>query len=107
LFLASNSDTDQPEVHFNKNVFYVVQWDKTNTISLVQQSAVFKAPQFTQINDICFIEKHQQYARGKIIFIGLLIHYSFVVFKSFLSDLFRIISRLQKIQINNEFNSYK
>jgi hypothetical protein len=42
-------------------------------VSTVPQSSVFKSPEFTRVNDICFVEIEGQYRKGKIIFIGKLL----------------------------------
>jgi hypothetical protein len=39
-------------------------------ICIVPQSSVFKSSEYTQINDICFIEIDGKYRRGIIKFIG-------------------------------------
>ncbi|CAF2889229.1 unnamed protein product [Rotaria sp. Silwood2] len=68
---TSNSHTDIPTVRFDNETFYAVQWESSNIISTVPQSAVFKSPEFTNINDICIIEiENEQYRKGKIIFRG-------------------------------------
>jgi hypothetical protein len=53
----------------NEN-FCVIQLENNDIIYIVSQSLVFKSPDFTQINDICFIEIQEKYQRGIIKFIG-------------------------------------
>ncbi|CAF4900088.1 unnamed protein product [Rotaria sp. Silwood1] len=68
---TSNSHTDIPTVRFDNETFYAVQWESSNIISTVPQSAVFKSSEFTNINDICIIEiENEQYRKGKIVFRG-------------------------------------
>jgi hypothetical protein len=50
--------------------FCAVKWENSSTISTVSQSAIFKSPEFTHVNDVCFVETEQEYRKGKIIFIG-------------------------------------
>jgi hypothetical protein len=50
--------------------FCAVQWKNSSNISTVSQSSVFKSPEFTGVDDICFVEREGQYRKGKIIFIG-------------------------------------
>jgi hypothetical protein len=50
--------------------FCAVQWENSSIVSTVPQSSIFKSPEFTRVNDICFVEKEGQYQKGKIIFIG-------------------------------------
>jgi len=57
-------------ISFDENIFCVVQWENSNDVAIVSQSSVFKAPEFTHMNDICFVEIEGQYQKGKIIFIG-------------------------------------
>lgn len=64
-----------PGVHFDNESFYVVQWENTDIISTVPQSSVVKAPDFTKINDICYIETEGQYRKGQIIFQGYIFSY--------------------------------
>ncbi len=52
------------------NTFCAVQWENTDIISIVSQSAIFKSPEFTHVNDVCFVETEGQYEKGKILFIG-------------------------------------
>ncbi|CAF1365576.1 unnamed protein product, partial [Rotaria sordida] len=73
IYATSTSDsiTDVPAVTFDNETFYAIQWENSNMISTVCQSAVFKSPEFTNINDICLIEiENEQYRKGKIIFRG-------------------------------------
>jgi hypothetical protein len=50
--------------------FCAVQWEESRTIFTVPQSAVLKLPEFTHVNDICFVEIEGQYRKGQIICIG-------------------------------------
>ncbi|CAF4213307.1 unnamed protein product [Rotaria sordida] len=71
LIVASDSNTDVPAITFDNETFYAIEWENSNIISTVSQSAVFKSPEFTNINDICLIEiENEQYRKGKIIFRG-------------------------------------
>ncbi|CAF4843076.1 unnamed protein product [Rotaria sp. Silwood1] len=67
---TSESHTDVPVVSVDNKSFCAVQWENSNIISAVPQSAIFKSPEFTELNDICFIETEGQYRRGQIIFKG-------------------------------------
>jgi hypothetical protein len=71
LFVASDSTTDTPAISVGDEHFCAVQWENTNTISTVPQSAIYKSPEFTHLNDICCVETEGQYRNGKIIFKGL------------------------------------
>jgi hypothetical protein len=70
LIEASNSDTDKPAVCYDDESFCAVKLDNSSTICTVPQSAIFKAPEFTNINDVCFFELAEQYGKGQIIFRG-------------------------------------
>jgi len=62
------------------NRFYVIQWESSNIIAIVSQSSIFKSPEFTYVNDICFVEIDGQYEKAKILFIGKL-HSIYIVFQ--------------------------
>ncbi len=70
MFVATDSNTDERVIAIDKDSFCAVQWENTNTVSTVSQSAIFKSPEFTRVNDICFVEIEDQYQKGKILFIG-------------------------------------
>ncbi|CAF1230419.1 unnamed protein product [Rotaria sp. Silwood1] len=70
---TSDSHTDIPAVSVDKKSFYAVRWENSGIVSTVSQSAVFKSPEYTHVNDVCFIETIGQYRKGQIIFKGLLL----------------------------------
>ncbi len=70
MFVATDSNTDERVIAIDKDSFCAVQWENTDTVSTVSQSAIFKSPEFTRVNDICFVEIEGQYQKGKILFIG-------------------------------------
>ncbi|CAF4460211.1 unnamed protein product [Rotaria sp. Silwood2] len=63
--LHTNADT--PELSHDNESFCVVQWENSNIVSTIPQSAIFKSPEFTSVNDICFIETDEHYRKGRII----------------------------------------
>ncbi|CAF3719123.1 unnamed protein product [Rotaria sordida] len=67
---TSNSNTDTHGISVGNESFCAVQWENSNIISTVPQSAIFKSPEFTNVNDVCFIEINGQYRKGQIIFKG-------------------------------------
>ncbi|CAF1323219.1 unnamed protein product [Rotaria sp. Silwood1] len=67
----SESHTDIPAVSVDNESFYAVRWDNSDIVSAVSQSAVFKSPEYTYINDVCFIETIEQYRKGQIIAKGV------------------------------------
>ncbi|CAF3774220.1 unnamed protein product [Rotaria sordida] len=69
-FYASNSNTDTHGISVCNESFCAVQWENSNIISTIPQSAIFKSPEFTNVNDVCFIEINGQYRKGQIIFKG-------------------------------------
>ncbi|CAF4165867.1 unnamed protein product [Rotaria sp. Silwood2] len=73
LYATSTSDSDtnaKKEVSVGHHNFCAVQWENSCTISTVPQSAIFKSPEFTHVNDVCFIETAGHYRKGQIIFKG-------------------------------------
>ncbi|CAF1358489.1 unnamed protein product [Rotaria magnacalcarata] len=70
LTKMGNSHTDIPVISFDNKSFCAVRWENSNMISAVPQSAIFKSPEFTMLNDICVIEVDGQYRKGQIIFKG-------------------------------------
>ncbi len=66
----SDSNIDIPVIIADDNIFCTVQWENSTIISTVSQSAIFKSPEFTRVNDVCFVETEGQYEKGKILFIG-------------------------------------
>ncbi|CAF2528187.1 unnamed protein product [Rotaria sp. Silwood2] len=62
-----DSHTDVPAVSFDHKTFYAVKWVDSNVISTMPQSAAFKAPEFTKVDDTCFIEIEGEYRKGQII----------------------------------------
>ncbi|CAF4419276.1 unnamed protein product, partial [Rotaria sp. Silwood2] len=67
---TSDSDTDMSTVSVDNSIFCAVQWENSIIVSIVPQSAIFKSPEFTASNDVCFIETKGQYRKGQIIFKG-------------------------------------
>ncbi|CAF4743106.1 unnamed protein product [Rotaria sp. Silwood1] len=67
---TSNSNTDTSGISIYHESFCAVQWENSKIVSTVPQSAIFKAPEFTSVNDICFIETEAHYQKGRIIFKG-------------------------------------
>ncbi|CAF5162204.1 unnamed protein product, partial [Rotaria sp. Silwood1] len=61
------SHTEIPAVSVDNDSFYAVRWENSDIGSTVSQSAVFKSPEFTHVNDICYIETKGQYQKGQII----------------------------------------
>ncbi len=57
-------------ISVDENSFFAVRWVDNSSVSTVSQSAIFKSPEFTRVNDVCFIETEGQYRKGKIISIG-------------------------------------
>ncbi|CAF3806983.1 unnamed protein product [Rotaria sp. Silwood1] len=68
---TSESHTEIPAVSVDNDSFYAVRWENSDIVSTVSQSAVFKSPEFTHVNDICYIETKGQYRKGQIIAKGL------------------------------------
>jgi hypothetical protein len=54
----------------NDDSYCAIWWINSRIISTVHQSAIFKSPELTRVNDICFVEIEDQYQKGKILFIG-------------------------------------
>ncbi|CAF3722578.1 unnamed protein product [Rotaria sp. Silwood1] len=67
---TSDFNTDTPAVSISNEIFCAIHWENNSIVSTVPQSAIFKSPEFTNVNDICFIEAEGQYRKGQIIFIG-------------------------------------
>jgi hypothetical protein len=57
-------------ISVDENSFCAVRWEDNSIVSTVPQSSIFKSPEFTRVNDICFVETEGQYRKGKIISIG-------------------------------------
>ncbi len=70
LIIASDSNTDTPVVSVDDQSFCAVQWENSSIVCTVSQSAIFKSPEFTRVNDICFIEVEGRYRKGQVIFKG-------------------------------------
>ncbi|CAF4722481.1 unnamed protein product, partial [Rotaria sp. Silwood2] len=66
----SDSYADTSVISVDKESFCAVQWENSSIVSTVQQSAIFKSPEFTNVNDICFIKTKGNYRKGQIIFKG-------------------------------------
>ncbi|CAM4979087.1 unnamed protein product [Rotaria socialis] len=67
---TSDFDADTTSVSIDNESFYAVRWENSNIVSTVSQSAVFKSPQYTHLNDICCIKTAGQYKKGQIILKG-------------------------------------
>jgi hypothetical protein len=50
--------------------FCAVKWENSSTISTVSQSAIFKSPEFTHVNDVCFVETEQEYSGRSRFFVN-------------------------------------
>ena len=70
FILVSNSNLSTSiNSLFNHN-FCVIQWENSDTFCVVPQTSIFKSADFTEINDICFIENDGIYRKGIIKFKG-------------------------------------
>jgi hypothetical protein len=67
---VKSANEDIQSIAVSNENFYAIQWEKSKTICTVPQSAVFKSPEFTRVNDICFVEIERQYRKGQILHIG-------------------------------------
>jgi hypothetical protein len=65
-----DSSADEPVVIFNKKCFCAVQWEGSSIVSVIPQSSIFKSPEFTHVNDVCFVGEKRNYRKGKILFKG-------------------------------------
>ena len=82
--VASDSNTDAVEVFADPDTFCSIRWDNSDIVSTVSQSAVYKSPEFTGVNDICFVEREGNYERGRVLHIGeLLVMCVFLKFETF------------------------
>ncbi|CAF3348109.1 unnamed protein product [Rotaria socialis] len=67
---TSNSNTDRPEIVFNSRCFYAVKWKNSDIVSAIPQSAILKSPEYTKVDDVCFIETKGRYREGQILLKG-------------------------------------
>jgi hypothetical protein len=70
LFVASDSSTDEPVISVDNDYYCSVQWENSNIISTVPQLTILKSPEFTRLNDVCFVEIEEEYRKAKIVFKG-------------------------------------
>jgi hypothetical protein len=70
LFLAGSVNADTSVISASNKNCYVVRCENSDTVCTVAQSAIFRSPEVTRVNDVCFVETEEQYRKGQIIFIG-------------------------------------
>lgn len=51
-------------------LYYIVYVPENESIVILPQSAIFKAPEYICVDDICFVEINEQYQRAQVLFIG-------------------------------------